>query len=78
MLPIEDKKYRKQRRKKQPDFFNSLAMKELVDFNRQTLVENKRSNDELWNLYQRIDEIKSSDFGNEMTKKHITYTNNVE
>lgn len=53
-----------------------MAIKELVDFNRQTLVKNKRSNDELWKLYQIIDELTPSDFGNEMTKKHITYTNN--
>ena len=64
LLPIEDPKYNKQRNKKQKEYFDSLVMKELVDFNKVTLIENKRSDSIMWNLFHRIDELKPSDFGN--------------
>jgi hypothetical protein len=65
--PVEAKSY---------DYFNSLALKELVDFNMQQLTENKRSDSEMWDLFQRVDELNPADFGNNMnTRLHLCYTN---
>jgi hypothetical protein len=43
--PVEAKSY---------DYFNSLALKELVGFNIQQLNENKRSDNEMWDLLKQI------------------------
>jgi ATP-dependent exoDNAse (exonuclease V) alpha subunit len=65
--PVEAKSY---------DYFNSLALKELVDFNLQQLTENKRSDNEMWGLFKRVDELNPQDFGNSLnTRVHLCYTN---
>jgi hypothetical protein len=60
----------------QHDYEHSTVLKELTDNNIQVLTENKRSNQELWDLYDKVDELSPSDFNSTPTKRHISYTNN--
>jgi hypothetical protein len=65
--PVEAKSY---------NYFNSVALKELVEFNIQQLTENKRSDSEMWDLFQRVDELNPEDFRNSLnTRVHLCYTN---
>ena len=58
------------------DYFNSLALKELVDFNVHQLTENKRSDREMWNLFERIADLTPIDFGDSLnTRIHLCFTN---
>ena len=66
LQPVNDKKY---------DYLQSQALKEICDYNIQTLDINKRSNNEMSLLFDRIDDIKASEFGSKFTKRHICFTN---
>ncbi len=60
------------------DYYNSQVLKELVDGNIQRLTVNKRSDDEMWSLYNRIDELGAEDFGEcSATRVHVCYTNSI-
>ncbi len=41
----------------QHDYEHSTVLKELTENNIQVLTENKRSNQELWDLYDKVDEL---------------------
>ena len=59
------------------DYENSLALKELTDFNTLKLSTCRRSDDKLFNIckFDNIMNINKKDFNNKMAKKHICFTN---
>ena len=57
------------------DYFNSFVVKELVEYHRQELTVNKRSNNQLFELFSRVMDLTSEDFSNEFTDRHLCYTN---
>jgi hypothetical protein len=59
------------------DYPNSTVLKELVDCNIQVLNENKRSNNELWELYDKVDDLQPFDFNENSTKRHLCMTNRM-
>jgi hypothetical protein len=58
------------------DYKNSLALFELCDGNRLILSKCRRSDDTLFNMckFENIESIQRTDFNNEFTFKHISYT----
>jgi ATP-dependent exoDNAse (exonuclease V) alpha subunit len=59
----------------QYDYFNSFVVQELVDYQRQELTVNKRSNNQLFELFSRVMELGSDDFNNDFTERNLCYTN---
>ena len=59
------------------DYKNSLALKELCDFNMLQLSKCRRSDDILYNMckFENINNIDTSVFGSEFTMRHLAYTN---
>ena len=59
------------------NYKNSLALKELCDFNMLQLSKCRRSDDILYNMckFENIDKIDTSVFGSEFTMKHLAFTN---
>jgi ATP-dependent exoDNAse (exonuclease V) alpha subunit len=70
LLPVKD-------RIENCNYKNSLALNELCDGNRLELIKCRRSDATLYNLLlpENINKIKKSDFKNEMTSRHICFTN---
>ena len=57
------------------DYANSPALFELSDGNRLQLNKCRRSNNELYNICQNVDNVKTEDLNNEFTNHHLVYTN---
>ena len=59
------------------DYKNSIALKELTDYNSLILTTCRRSDDKLFNLckFENVMNIKKTDFNNKMAKTNICYTN---
>ena len=59
------------------DYKNSLALKELCDFNMLQLSKCRRSDDILYNMckFENINNIDTSLFGSEYTMRHLAFTN---
>ena len=59
------------------DYKNSVALKELCDYNILKLTKCRRSDDILYNMckFENIDTIDTSVFGSEFTRRHLAYTN---
>ena len=57
------------------DYFNSLVLKELVDSNMIHLTQNMRSDGIMWDLYDKVGVLKPSDFGNQLTRRNLCFTN---
>jgi DNA replication protein DnaC len=59
------------------DYKNSLALKELCDFNMLQLSKCRRSDDILYNMckFENINDIDTSLFGSEYTMRHLAFTN---
>ena len=70
LLPVKD-------RIENCDYKNSLALHELCDGNRLQLTKCRRSDSTLFNLLlpDNIGKIKKTDFKNEITSRHICFTN---
>jgi hypothetical protein len=70
LLPVKD-------RIENCNYKDSLALHELCDGNRLELTKCRRSDATLYNLLlpENINKIKKSDFKNEMTNRHICFTN---
>jgi hypothetical protein len=71
LKPIEEKGVKL----KSVDYFNSLVMKELVDYNMDRLLVNHRSGNKMWDMFSRIEELEPCDFGNEFTRVHLCWSN---
>jgi ATP-dependent exoDNAse (exonuclease V) alpha subunit len=59
------------------DYENSLALFEICDGNKLSLLKCRRSNDELFNLtkFETIGDLKATQFNRAFTKRHICFTN---
>ena len=70
LLPVKD-------RIEDCDYKNSMALHELSDGNRLELIKCRRSDATLFNMLlpENIGKIKKSDFKNQMTNLHISFTN---
>ena len=72
-VTIEDKQFQR----KHVNYFNSLVMKELTDYNSERLLVNHRSCHKMWELYGRIEELEPCDFGNDFTRIHLCWSNKM-
>ena len=70
LLPVKD-------RVENCDYKNSAALFELSDGHRLQLTKCRRSDDELFNMLlpNNIEKIKRDDFNNNMTDRHLSFTN---
>ena len=58
------------------DYFKSTVLKELVDHNIERLTENHRCPPNLFELFDKVDELTATDFGRcSETKVHLCMTN---
>ncbi len=62
---------------KRYDYLNSTVLKELVGGNIQVLTVNYRCPPDLFELFDKVDELTSQDFGSSKTKRHLCRTNNT-
>ncbi|KAJ3092756.1 hypothetical protein HK102_003325, partial [Quaeritorhiza haematococci] len=60
------------------DYENSTMLKELVDGRRATLTMNKRSDPDMWEVFDGIDSLSITEFGSSITERNICRTHRTQ